>query len=262
MISHQILKKEIISQLIDKVDKDQHLLFYSYLSQRKSNVVFIGQYVDNQLTAILAFYNGLSFPAFSFYRFNQWKAYLPELIAFTRSVIQIKKKSICGTILNQDDFHLFQSQNLITGTPKRFFTMKHQDLSKLIESNVATEVKTKELSKVIKFLENEKMKFFTKSELEKYPFLGIKNRDEFIAVGGFHFFDPELVELGNILTRIDYRGMGLSKLLTSQLTYIGKKISKEVFLGVLAENLPATNLYKGLGYETTAELSIINFTLD
>jgi ribosomal protein S18 acetylase RimI-like enzyme len=69
------------------------------------------------------------------------------------------------------------------------------------------------------------------------------------------------VELGNIVTRPDYRGKGLAKVLTSQLTHIGKQISSDVYLGVLAGNQPAVHLYKNLGYQTTAEQFIVDFTL-
>jgi ribosomal protein S18 acetylase RimI-like enzyme len=80
-------------------------------------------------------------------------------------------------------------------------------------------------------------------------------------VGGYHFYDSQLVELGNIVTRLDYRGRGLAKLITSELTQLGKKLSPDVYLGVLADNLPAVRVYEGLGYQTIMELSIVNFTL-
>jgi ribosomal protein S18 acetylase RimI-like enzyme len=261
MISHRLLKDETVIQLIDEIDRDQHLLFYSYLTQRKERALFIGQYVDNQLAAVLAYLSDLSFPAFSFYRINQQEVFLPELIAFTRATIQLEKNAICGTILSHRDLQLFQSFSLILGTPQRFLTMKHLDQSKLLVSNITEQVKTDEFSKVIDFLRKGEMRFFTGSELEQCPFLGIKDARDFIAVGGFHFYDPQLVELGNIVTRLDHRGKGLAKLLTSQLTHMGKQLSSDVYLGVLAENLPAVRVYEGLGYQTTAELSIVDFTL-
>ncbi|WP_261178679.1 GNAT family N-acetyltransferase [Anaerobacillus sp. CMMVII] len=105
------------------------------------------------------------------------------------------------------------------------------------------------------------MRFFTKSELENCPFLGIKEGNDFIAVGGYHFYDSQLVELGNIVTRLDCRGRGLAKHITSELTHLGKKLSPDVYLGVLADNLPAVQVYEGLGYQAMEELSIVNFTL-
>lgn len=261
MISHRLLTQEIIIQLIDQIDRDRHLLFYSYLTQRKEKAQFIGQYVDNQLTAVLAYISELSFPAFSFYCINQKEVFFPELIAFTRATFQLDKNATCGTILCQRDLQLFQSFGLIAGTPQRFLTMKQLDQSKLLESNIAELVKEDEFSEVIDFIQKGGMRFFTRSEIERCPFLGIKDGKDFIAVGGFHFYDPQLVELGNIITRPDYRGKGLAKLLTNQLTHLGKQLSADVYLGVLAKNLPAVHVYEGLGYQTTAELSIVDFTL-
>ncbi|MED3549027.1 GNAT family N-acetyltransferase [Cytobacillus praedii] len=261
MISHRLLTQEAIVQLIDQVEKDQHLLFYSYLTQRIDKAKFIGQYVDNQLTAVLAYLSELSFPAFSFYRINQQDVCLPELIVYTRAAIKLDKNVICGIILCQRDLQLFQSFGLITGTPQRFFTMKHIDQSKLLESNMTQLVKEHEFSEVIAFLHKGEMKFFTRSEIERCPFLGVKEGGEFIAVGGFHFYDPLLVEIGNIVTRHDHRGKGLGTLVTSELTHIGRQLSADVYLGVLAENLPALHIYESLGFQTVAELSIVDFTL-
>lgn len=263
MISHQLLTHDKIIQLTNPINRDQHLLFYSYLTQRKEKAQFIVQFVENEPTAVLAYLSELSFPAFSFYRINEQKIFFPELIAFMRATatIQLEKNAICGTILCPNDLQLFQSFGLIVGTPQRFLTMKHLDQSKLLETSKAGLVTEDEFSEVIDFLRKGEMKFFTRGEIERCPFLGIKDSREFIAVGGFHFYDSQLVELGNIVTRPDYRGKGLAKHITSQLTYLGKQLSSDVYLGVLAENLPAVNVYESLGYQTTAELSIVDFTL-
>lgn len=261
MISHRLLTYETIIQLTDQINRDQHLLFYSYLTQRKEQARFVGQYVDDKLTAVLAYFWGLPFPAFSFYCINREKLNFPALIAFTKETIQLNRNTVCGTILCNRDLQLFQSHGLITGNPQRFLTMKHMDQSKLLNSNLAELVKENDFSDIVDLLQNGGMKFFTRSELEQYPFLGIKECGHFIAVGGFHFYDPKLVELGNIYTSPAHRGKGLAKHLTSQLTKLGRSLSLDVYLGVLAENQAAVHVYKGLGYEVTAEQSIVDFKL-
>ncbi|MFC0561396.1 GNAT family N-acetyltransferase [Halalkalibacter alkalisediminis] len=261
MILHRWLTQETINQLMGQIDREQHLLFYSYLTQRRENAQFIGQYVDNHLTAVLAYISELPFPAFSFYCIKRQEVFLPELIDFTRAAFRLDKNVTCGTILCECDLQLFQSFGLITGNPQRFLTMKHMDQAKLLECNRAEQIKEEEYSEVINFIQNGGMRFFMRSEIERCPFLGIKDGKDYIAVGGFHFYDTQLVEIGNIITRPDYRGKGLGKLLTSQLTSIGKQLSADVYLGVLAENQPAVHVYKGLGYEAIVELSIVDFTL-
>ncbi|MGG4219071.1 GNAT family N-acetyltransferase [Paenibacillus jamilae] len=237
------------------------MLFYSYLTQRKEQAQFVGQYVNDKLTAVLAYFWGLSFPAFSFYCINRGRLDFPALIAFTEETIQLKKNTVCGTILCDRDLQLFQSYGLITGNPQRFLTMKHMDSSRLLDSNWAELVKENDLSDIVDLLRNGGMKFFTKSELEQYPFLGIKEGDHFTAVGGFHFYDSKLVELGNIYTSPAYRGKGLAKHLASQLTQLGRSLVSDVYLGVLKENQAAVHLYKDLGYEVTAEQAIVDFKL-
>jgi ribosomal protein S18 acetylase RimI-like enzyme len=261
MFSHRLLTHDTIFELLPHINADQNLLFYSYLTQRKEKAQYICQFVNSQLTAVLAYISEFSFPAFSFFRVEEQDIFFPELITFTRETIQLDENAVCGTILCQQDLELFQSFGHIKGIPQRFLTMKHQDDTKLLESHVAEKISENEYSKVIDFLHRGEMRFFSRSELENCPFLGIKEGKDLIAVGGYHFYDSQLVELGNIVTRLDYRGRGLAKLITSQLTHLGKKLSPYVYLGVLADNMHAVRLYEGLGYRTTMELSIVNFTL-
>jgi ribosomal protein S18 acetylase RimI-like enzyme len=261
MFTHRLLTHDTIFEALPHINADQNLLFYSYLTQRKEKARYICQFVNNQLTAVLAYFNELSFPAFSFFRVEEQNIFFPELIAFTRQTIKLDENAVCGTILCQRDLELFKSFGLIQGNPQRFLNMKHQDETKLLESNIVEKVSESEYSEVLNFLHRGGMRFFTRSELENCPFLGIKEGKDFIAVGGYHFYDSQLVELGNIVTRLDCRGRGLAKHITSELTHLGKKLSPDVYLGVLADNLPAVRVYEGLGYQAIKELSIVDFTL-
>jgi len=261
MISHRLLTHEKILDLLPSLNVDENLLLYSYLTQRKEKALFFCQFVKGNLTAILAYFRELSFPAFSFFPVNNNDLYLPQLITFTRETLKLDENVIGGTILNMQELELFKFYGLITGAPEPFFTMKQQDESKLLESQLTERIIENEFSKAIGFLQNGGMRFFTKSELENYPFLGIKEGPDFVAVGGYHFYDTNLVEIGNIVTRVDCRGKGLAKHLTSELTFLGKQISSDIYLGVLADNLPAVRLYEGLGFGVTADFFIVNFTL-
>lgn len=261
MFSHRLLTHDKIFDLLPHINADQNLLFYSYLTQRKEKAQYICQFVNKKLTAVLAYLNDLSFPAFSFFRVEEQDIFFPELIAFTRETIKLDENAVCGTILNQRDLELFQFFGLIKGDPQRFFTMKHQDESKLLEPHNLEKISENEYSKVIDFLHRSEMRFFTRGEIENCPFFGIKEGEDFVAVGGYHFYDSQLIEIGNIVTRIDYRGRGLAKLITSELTHHGKNLAPNVYLGVLADNIPAVRVYEDLGYQTIMELSIVNFTL-
>lgn len=261
MLTHRLLTHDKIVELLPHINADQNLLFYSYITQRKEKAKYFCQFVNNQITAVLAYFSELSFPAFSFFRVEEQNTFFPELIAFTRDAIKLDENAVCGTILCESDLELFRSFGLIKGNPQRFLNMQHQDASKLLESNIVEKISENEYSEVINFLHRGGMKFFTRSELESCPFLGIKEGKDFIAVGGYHFYDSKLVELGKIVTRLDGRGRGLAKHITSALTHLGKKRSPDVYLGVLADNLPAVHLYESLGYQTIMELSIVEFTL-
>ncbi|CEG26223.1 hypothetical protein [Bacillus sp. B-jedd] len=61
MVSHQLLTHDNISGLLPHINPERYLLFYSYLTQRKEKALFICQFVDDNLTAILAYFSELSF---------------------------------------------------------------------------------------------------------------------------------------------------------------------------------------------------------
>ncbi|MBM7837256.1 ribosomal protein S18 acetylase RimI-like enzyme [Alkalihalobacillus xiaoxiensis] len=261
MLRHKPLDEKAKRRLIREQEKDKHLLFYSYLTQRKQTAVFIGQYVEDQLTAVLAYTEELPFPAFSFRCMNVKLVDLPALIEFTRSYLHFSEETTCGTILSKEDCLLFQSYGLIKNEPKAFLQMKHFDDEKLVCSNRVHSVKEVDYHLFTTFMQGNGMKFFTRKELDSYPFLAIKDKDSFACAGGFHFYDEQLVEIGNIVTQPDYRGQGFASILTSELTLLGKKKAKEVYLGVFAENDGAIRLYERLGYEKTASLWIVDFAL-
>jgi hypothetical protein len=97
MISHQLLTHDRISELLPDIGSDQNLLFYSYITQRKGKALFICQFVEDNLTAILAYFSELSFPAFSFYRLKEKSIFFPELVAFTKETLHLDENAVCGT---------------------------------------------------------------------------------------------------------------------------------------------------------------------
>ncbi len=262
MINHRILKEQELKLLLKTIDKDKNLLFYSYLTLRKEKSQFFGQFVDNQLTSVLAYLRGLPFNAFSFYNKESSPAALKELIEFTRENTGLSKGDTCNTIISDQDLELFQALNTVKGTPKKFIYMKHYDNDKLLESDLPVLIEEKNFNQVCEFMRASGMNYFTESELYGCPFVGIKELDEFYCVGGFHLYDTQLVEIGNIVTRPDQRGRGLGKIITSKLTQIGKERADDVYLGVFADNAPAIRVYEGLGYHPIARLNVTDFHMN
>lgn len=124
MFSHRLLTHDEIFESLPYINSDQHLLFYSYLTQRKEKAQYFCQFVNNQLTAVLAYLSELSFPAFSFFRVEEQDIFFPELIAFTKETIQLDENAVCGTILCQQDLELFQNEKEGYGTLNTEITKK------------------------------------------------------------------------------------------------------------------------------------------
>lgn len=262
MIDHRILNEQELKFLLKTMDKDKNLLFYSYLTLRKEQSQFFGQFVDNQLTSVLAHLRGLPFNAFSFYSNEKATVFLKNLIEFARENTGLSKDASCNTIISDEDLKLFQTLNIVSGTPKKFIYMKHIDNDKLLECDLPVLIEKKDFNRVCEFMRASGMNYFTESELAYCPFVGIKESDEFYSVGGFHLYDAGLVEIGNIVTRPDQRGRGFGKIITSKLTQMGKEMAADVYLGVFADNAPALRVYEKLGYHPIAKLNVTDFHMN
>jgi len=82
-----------------------------------------------------------------------------------------------------------------------------------------------------------------------------------MAIGGFHMYTEEFVELGNIGTSIHHRKKGLGTQITSDVCRLGLQKSPHVYLVVFADNAAAIHLYEKLGFETVARYAFVEFSL-
>ena len=91
-----------------------------------------------------------------------------------------------------------------------------------------------------------------KSRLEKNPAIDTERvrRGELVAAAGTHVISPSarLAVVGNVLTHVDYRGRGFATAVTGAVTAELLRTCDQVVLNVRADNPPAINAYRRLGY--------------
>ncbi len=139
--------------------------------------------------------------------------------------------------------------------------MRHVDESKLISTTNVERIIESDYDACATFIQKNGMNYFAAKELETNPFCGIKHEGEFVSVGGYHFFDSQLVELGNIITCPSNRGKGYAKAVTSELVRMGLQCSPNVYLSVLAHNKAAVRLYETLGFDVFVQSYMIEFPI-
>ena len=92
--------------------------------------------------------------------------------------------------------------------------------------------------------------WFDARMLETNQYLGVEVADRIVAVAGIHVYSPQykVAALGNITTHPDFRGKGLSTLLTSSLCEQLLETVDWIGLNVAASNSAAIRCYSKIGF--------------
>lgn len=81
-------------------------------------------------------------------------------------------------------------------------------------------------------------------------YFGMRVNGQLVAAAGTHVVSPtaRLAVVGNVLTHVDYRGRGFATAVTGAVTAELLRSCDQVVLNVRADNPPAINAYRRLGY--------------
>ncbi|MBA2756757.1 MAG: GNAT family N-acetyltransferase [Candidatus Limnocylindrales bacterium] len=81
-------------------------------------------------------------------------------------------------------------------------------------------------------------------------YFGMRVNGQLVAAAGTHVVSPaaRLAVVGNVLTHGDYRGRGFATAVTGAVTAELLRTSDQIVLNVRADNPPAINVYRRLGY--------------
>lgn len=247
--------------ILSSINREQHFLYYSYLTSRKQNAVHYGQYTDqDELLGVLAFLKGLPFYAFSVFPIHE-SFCLRSMLSFMKEQLHLPNDAIGNFIINAEEMAVLASQLKFHRSPRKLLLMKHirkdalppvdkcvlhlgPSYFELIESKMA------ELHTMA----------FTREEL-RHPFYGVMEQRELVAVGGYHVYSEDYVELGNIGTDVAWRRQGYGKKVCAELTRAGRVVTPNVYLNVLEENVGAIRLYQSIGYELICEQYMVEFVI-
>lgn len=262
MLKNIRLKNYQIEELLTKLTKDKNMLIYSYITARRQNVTFFGQYKGNQLVAVMAYLKGMPFHAFAFY-FEEEEPLenidLDGLMNYIKNELDLSEDVRGTTIASERELMLLKLNQKVEFEAKDYL-MKHINDEKLVEDHLTTLLDESYFYDIKEISEKVDMIAFSEGEMKKFPFVGIIEDDKLVSVASFHIYDDSIVEIGNIGTIEEKRGKGYGKIVTSAVTRIGKEICKDVYLLVFAENISAIKVYEALGYQTIATPYFVEFS--
>ncbi|WP_127590462.1 GNAT family N-acetyltransferase [Paenibacillus lautus] len=255
------LLPEELGRLLETINREQHFLYYSYLTFRKNHTVHYGQFSEcGELLGVTAFLKGLPFYAFSFYPLQTSFRFRSVLTRMKRD-LELPDGAIGSFIVNEDEWEGLNPEIDVMKPPAGILLMKHRQLEDLPLGD--DEVFRLDPS-YFDLIESKMAEFhsmaFAREELQN-PFYGVVQDRKLIAVGGYHIYSDDYVELGNIGTDAAWRRQGYGKKVCAELTRKGRAITPDVYLNVLEENLSAVRLYQSLGYGTVCKQYIVEFAL-
>lgn len=245
--------------ILSSINREQYFLYYSYLTARKHNSVHYGQLTEQgELLGVLAFLRGLPFHAFSVFPVK--KSFCARSVfIYMKEQLNLPEDAVGNVIVNEEAMALLASQLELVSAPKAMLLMKHihQEALPPVDTSVVP------LGPLYYDLIESKMAdldtmAFSQEELQ-YPFYGVMEQHELIAVGGYHIYNKDYVELGNIGVDIRWRRQGYGKKICAELTRAGLHVTSNVYLNVLEDNVGAISLYQSIGYELICKQYMVQF---
>lgn len=121
-------------------------------------------------------------------------------------------------------------------------------------AHTAVRLGPEHLDDVLDLYGNASRSYFTTRRLEREIYFGVYAGRSLVAAAGTHVRSTELgiAAVGNVLTRLGYRGRGLATTCTSAVTEAALEQHADVVLNVRHDNGPAVAVYTRLGYRNHA----------
>lgn len=250
-----------LDALLGHISKDEHFLYYTYLTSRRSRSIHYGHFSpEGEMLGVLAYLRGMPFHAFSVLPLSDRFAIEP-LVKRIQSDAMLPSGAEGSFILSEEVRRRLEPQLHSVIHYRPLMTMMHPDPGSLPPADgQVVPLKPEHKERIVKRMREFQSIAFTEEELQ-YPCVGIFEDDELVAVGGYHVYSAEAAELGNIGTIASRRGRGYGAKITAELVRTAARLTSYVLLEVFNDNEPAIRLYRSLGFEQVNQLYMTSFRL-
>lgn len=257
-----VVKKPEDVEAGDEITVENNFILYSNIRLRKEKCLFLAQYQSEEIKVLGAYVRGLSFHAFSFHAFGEGKQSAAELLQAFKKELGYAPDAVVKGIVTVSASCLPQMDIPFVQSKKRLHLMKLQHTDALQPKGDFRLLCATDLKSVNCLAGEAGLMAFRDEELNVAPHIGMFDEaDQLAAMAGFHIYDEEYVELGNIATSLAHRKKGLGMQMTADICRIALKKSPNVFLFVFDDNPTAKRMYEKLGFETVEAYAFMEILL-
>src|SRR2546425_11873328 len=200
---------------------------------------------DGDIAAVVMIVEGLPFrPCFATGASDGLAAIFREAIREPRVLLATPPRSR-GAIEMSYRFERVDHMRRMNVNVQRFRPRISQDTRRL---------RPDDLDAVIDLYGHASRTYFTPERMRREIYFGIYQGRPLVAAAGTHVRSTRsgIAAVGNVLTRLAYRGRGMATSCTSAVTEAALGQHRDVVLNVREENTPAVAVYDHLGYVTHA----------
>ena len=201
---------------------------------------------DGEIAALVLVVEGLQFrPCFATGASDALAAIFREAIREPRVLLATPPRSR-GAIEMTYRFERVDHMRRMTVNLHRFRPRINQRVRRL---------HAEDLDAVIDLYGHASRSYFTPARMGREIYFGIFQGDTLISAAGTHVRSRRsgIAAVGNVLTRIAYRGRGMARSCTSAVTEAALDEHRDVVLNVREDNAPAISVYERLGFLTHGE---------
>jgi ribosomal protein S18 acetylase RimI-like enzyme len=224
----------------------QNAIVLSNVTQLRSRCDVLVAHEQGRVMAVASTYHDLPIANLVFTARNAplARAMIDKLVQRTP---RLQQETIWA-LLPEDRYHVLQQCFTVEAAPIEYQMGVEPETLRIRDHVPTRRLTAADLPAMNHLAEAAGLSVWDETALDLGPFFGCFVDDTLVAMAGTHFITPEAIEIGHVACHPDHRRRGYASVCVSALTQAAFALSQRVFLMVIAENTPALEAYKQLGF--------------
>ncbi|MCP4634212.1 MAG: GNAT family N-acetyltransferase [candidate division Zixibacteria bacterium] len=223
---------------------------------------FYAAFSEGKVVGLVSYYKDIPFNATGFYMVDPNS--IPYILAFIKQYNKIPNNEPFFGLVNAQIRDTLEENDILlsTSTEYRFRYRSTKIKLKKLPVNIRIEkLDAEDIGEISRVYSTVPAMAWTPKSLLYGPYYGAFDGDKLVAIAGVHFNTKYIAEIGNVVSMPMYRRLGLARAVTQAVINELYTKDKTLFLCVFTQNIPAIDLYLGMGFEVTDTSYLCKFSL-